>query len=318
MEGEKVLSLLSPGEWVSGQEVAESLGVSRAAVWKQIRMLRARGYQIESSTRKGYRLACIPDLLSPDRIRSGLNARTIGCQVQCFSEVDSTNRLARSLSQSCPDGTVFLAESQTGGRGRLARSWRSPAGGVWMSIFLRPAIPLAETYRINMTVSVALARVVFSLYGLEARIKWPNDLLINERKLCGILMEISAETDRIEYAVVGIGLNANVDVSGFPDDWKATSLSRELGHDISRNELIQKILEEIDHIYGSMPFEDLYDEWRSRSATLGKMVRITSDAGDIVGRAVELDEDGALGLETDDGHRRVIAGDCIHLREISK
>jgi BirA family biotin operon repressor/biotin-[acetyl-CoA-carboxylase] ligase len=313
---EWVLSRLFPGEWISGQEMAKSLGVSRAAVWKQVQILRAKGFEIESCTHRGYRLKSSPDLLESALIRSGLCTKTIGCKVNCFEEVDSTNHVARSLARSCPDGTVFLAESQTEGRGRLARSWHSPPGGVWMSIFLRPALPLAQAYRINMAVAVALARAVSNLYGLSARIKWPNDILIGERKLCGILMEISAEVDRIEYAVVGVGLNANIDVSCFPIEWRSTSLSQELGHEVSRIELIQKILQEVDDIYGSMAFEDLYHEWCSRSATLGKMVRITSGSGDLVGQAVKLAEDGALTLSTDEGYMRVLAGDCIHLREV--
>lgn len=316
MESEWVLSRLFSGEWVSGQEIAESQGVSRAAVCKQIKILRARGYEIESSTRKGYRLACRPDLLDAALIRSGLETRAVGCRVQCFREVDSTNRVARSLARDCPNGAVFISERQTEGRGRLSRSWQSPTGGVWMSILFRPDLPLPDAHRINMAASVAVARAVSKLYGLDPRIKWPNDILIGEQKLCGILMEISAEVDRIDYAVVGIGINANVDVSGFPLEWKSTSLSRELGRDVSRVELIQKILQEIDIIFGVIDFKDLYREWCDRSATLGKMVRVTSGGGDVVGQAVELSSDGALIVASKGTSVRVLAGDCIHLREI--
>jgi BirA family biotin operon repressor/biotin-[acetyl-CoA-carboxylase] ligase len=316
LESEWVLSRLFPGEWVSGQEMAESQGVSRAAVWKQIKMLRARGYEIEASTRRGYRLASRPDLLDPALIRSGLNTTVVGCQIKCFREVDSTNRVARSTASDCPDGAVFISERQTEGRGRLSRPWQSPPGGVWMSVLLRPDLPLAEAYRINMAASVAVARAVSKLYGLNPRIKWPNDILIGERKMCGILMEIDAEVDRIEYAVVGIGINANVDVSDFPVEWRSTSLLRELGRDVSRVGLIQKILQEMDDILGSMAFEDLYREWCDLSATLGKMVRVTSGGGDVVGQAIELSSDGALSIATDGTYVRVLAGDCVHLREL--
>ncbi len=173
------------------------MGISRAAVWKQIKILRSKGYEIESSTNKGYKLTCNPDILDPDLIHSGLNTRRIGRDLRCYSETKSTNDIARSIARDCVDGTAILADIQTGGRGRLARSWASPKGGIWMSLVLKPKIPLAHAYRINMAVSVALSRAISELYGLKAGIKWPNDLLIGDRKLCGIMMEISAEVDRL-------------------------------------------------------------------------------------------------------------------------
>ncbi len=183
-----------------------------------------------------------------------------------------------------------------------------------MTLILKPEIPMAEAPRINMAVSVALAKAIQSLYGLKAGIKWPNDLLIEDRKICGILMEVSAEVDRLDYALVGIGINANVDVSGYPSEWKATSLSKELGRDVSRSELIQRILQEIEEAYGKMNSREIYEEWRSLSVTLGRRSRIASAAGQIVGEAADLAEDGALLLKTEKGMKRVLAGDCIHLR----
>ena len=185
--GNEILDYLGEGSWVSGEEMASRLGISRAAVWKQIKSLRAKGFEIESSTKKGYRLVNKPDLLDSNLLRSGLETRRLGRELHCHREVSSTNEYARSIAACCKDGTVILAETQTVGRGRLSRPWSSPQGGIWMSLVLKPEIPLAQAYRINMAVSVALARAIYGLYGLKADIKWPNDLLINDRKLCGIL-----------------------------------------------------------------------------------------------------------------------------------
>jgi len=311
-----ILSFLISGEWVSGEEMAKRLTISRAAVWKQIQTLRRRGYEISASTRKGYLLVKKPDLLDADLIRSCLKTKWLGRDMRISTEVGSTNAVALSLARDCPSGTVILAETQTQGRGRLSRPWASPPGGIWMSLILKPKMPLNHVYQINMAVAVALCQAFSSLLGLEAGIKWPNDLLIGEQKICGILMEVSAQVDRLDYAVVGLGLNANNDPSGFPAEWRSTSLAAELRHDIDRCELICRILEEIEVAYEKMGSQEIYEEWRSRSLTLKRQVRITSPAGDQVGEAVDLAEDGALLLRVGDELKRVLAGDCIHLRPL--
>lgn len=316
--GSDLLSYLASGSWVSGEEIASNLGVSRAAVWKQVQALRTKGYQIESSTNKGYRLGANQDVLDHELIRRGLETDFVGKNLRYFREVRSTNKTAREIAADCVNGTVVLAEVQTKGRGRLSRSWHSPSGGIWMSLVLKPEIPLAQAYRINMAVSVAIARAMLRLYGIRAGIKWPNDILVNDRKLCGILTEVSAETDRLEYAVVGVGINANVDVKDFAADWNATSLSIELGSQVSRTKLIQTLLAEIEKAYKQMGSKDTYLEWREHSVTLGRRVRVTSSEGDIEGRAVHLSEDGALGIELvgKPGIRWIVAGDCVHLRAL--
>ncbi len=314
MAAHDILSFLISGEWVSGEEMAKKLAISRAAVWKQVQILRQRGYEISSSTGKGYRLTKKNDLLDADRISRSLKTRWLGKDMRIYDEVSSTNAAAIALVSSYPNGTVILAETQTDGRGRLSRPWASPPGGIWMSLVLKPIMPLNHVCQINMAVSVALCRALFSLYGLNAGIKWPNDLLIRDLKICGILMEVGAQVDRLDYAVVGLGLNANNDLSQFPAEWRSTSLAVELGHDIDRCDLICRILEEIEVAYENMGSNEILKEWRSRSLTLNRQVRITSAAGDLVGQAVDLAEDGALILQIGDEQKRVLAGDCIHLR----
>ncbi|MFZ3149983.1 MAG: biotin--[acetyl-CoA-carboxylase] ligase [Methanothrix sp.] len=316
MTAHDILSFLISGEWVSGEQMAKSLAISRAAIWKQIQVLRQRGYEISASTGKGYRLTKKPDLLDADRIFSCLKTKWLGRDMRVLAEVSSTNAVALSLARDCQNGTVILAETQTQGSGRLSRPWASPPGGIWMSIILKPKMPLAQVYQINMALSVALCRAVSSLFGLEAGIKWPNDLLIREQKICGILIEIGAQVDRLDYAVVGLGFNANNDPFDFPAEWRSTSLAAEMGRDIDRCELICRILEEIEVAYENMASKEIYEEWRSRSLTLKRQVRITSAAGDMVGEAVDLAEDGALLLRTGDELKRVLAGDCIHLRPL--
>jgi BirA family biotin operon repressor/biotin-[acetyl-CoA-carboxylase] ligase len=316
VSSQEILAFLAAGEWVSGEAMASRMKVSRAAVWKQIRILRKRGYEVESSTRKGYRLARKPDILDAELIRLSLKTKWLGRDLRCFEHVTSTNEVARSLIPEAACGTVILAETQSRGRGRLSRPWSSPPGGIWMSLILKPGMPLAQAYQINMAVSVAVSKAIFALTGLEAGIKWPNDLLVREKKICGILMEIGAELDRLDWAIVGLGINVNVDLSCFPEQWRSTSLSGELGHDISRSDLISRILLEIEDALETMGSEKLHEEWRIRSATLGRRVRIFSEAGEIVGDVVDLAGDGALLLQTGAEMKRVLAGDCIHLRPL--
>jgi len=311
-----VLTFLTAGGWVSGEVMAKKLAISRAAVWKQIQVLRRSGYDISASTGKGYRLAKKSDLLDADRISRSLKTKWLGRDMRIFAKVGSTNASALSMALSCQNGTVILAEVQTEGRGRLSRPWASPPGGIWMSLVLKPKMPLNHIYQINIAASVALCRALSTMLGLQAGIKWPNDLLIRELKICGMLMEVRAQLDRLDYVVLGLGLNANNDPSGFPTEWRSTSLSAELGHDLDRCDLICRLLEEIEVAYENMGSKEIYEEWRSRSLTLGRQVRITSAAGDQVGLAVDLAEDGALLLRTGDELKRILAGDCIHLRAV--
>ena len=213
------------------------------------------------------------DLLDADRISCCLKTRWLGRDLQIYDEVSSTNAVAIAMVPDCSNGTVILTETQTQGRGRLSRPWASPPGGIWMSLVLKPIMPLYHVYQINMAASVALCRALSSSFGLDVGIKWPNDLLIHELKICGILMEVGAQVDRLDYAVVGLGLNANNDLFHFPAQWRSTSLAAQLGHDIDRCDLVCRILEEIELAYENMGGIEIFEEWRSLSLTLNKQVR---------------------------------------------
>ncbi|MGB9902260.1 biotin--[acetyl-CoA-carboxylase] ligase [Methanothrix sp.] len=292
------------GDWVSGRKIGDALGMSRAAVWKHIMHLRSLGYRIEASTRLGYRL------LGPEPLHLQI-PESICSRLIVLESTGSTNEFARGIADEAESWTVVIAEVQTAGRGRLGREWLSPPGGVWMSIILRPRAPPSEAFRYTMAASVAVCGSLRDLYGLNARIKWPNDVLVNGRKICGILTEISAELDIINYVIIGIGINANMSVSSLPEEWNATTVSAELGREISRGELIARVLEEMRTLLES---GDVYREWVGLSDTINRRVRIQG-FGDVSGLAESLDPDGALILRRDDGELvRVLAGDCIHLR----
>ncbi len=311
--------ILSKGKRVSGERLAHELSVSRTAIWKHIRELREAGYMIESSTNLGYSLVSTPDALTPGEIKAGLKTRLIGKNIQYFKETESTNIIAREIANSVEEGTVVIAESQTGGRGRLGRKWLSPEGGVWLSIILKPGIQPQYAPRITLLAGVSVAKTIRS-FGLAAKIKWPNDVLINGKKVCGILTEIEAEMDMIDYCVVGIGIDANVDTESFPEDFResSTSLKKELGKDINRVEFVQKLLLEFDALYLKFQkeeFSSILEEWRNMSATIGEYVKITTQTRTIYGEAIGVDNEGALILETGEGHlEKIVAGNCEHLR----
>ncbi len=310
----------SKGEPVSGESLANELSISRSAVWKHIQTLKDEGYMIESSTNRGYSLVRSPDRLEPGEIKAGLKTKLIGKNIQYLKETESTNLIARSIAPSVEEGTVVIAESQTGGRGRLGRKWISPEGGIWLSIIIKPKIQLIYASRITLLAGVAVAKIIRS-YGLTARIKWPNDVLIDGKKICGILTEMEAEMDMIEYCVVGIGIDANVDTESFPEDYResSTSLKKELGHEIVRVEFVQKLLLEFDQLYQKFlkdGFSSILEEWRNMSETIGEWVKITTQSRTLYGEAIGVDSEGALIIETGDGRlEKIVAGNCEHLRK---
>ncbi len=274
---------------------------------------------IDSSTNLGYSLISTPDLLTPGEIKAGLKTSVIGKAIHYFKETESTNIIAREIASSVEEGTVVIAESQTGGRGRLGRKWLSPEGGIWLSIILKPRIQPLYAPRITLLAGVAVAKTIRSI-GLQARIKWPNDVLINGKKVCGILTEIGAEMDMVDYCVVGIGIDANVDTESFPEEFResSTSLKKELGHEINRVEFVQRLLEEFEILYLKFQnegFPSILEEWRNMSATIGEWVKITTQTRTVYGEAIGVDNEGALILETSDGQlEKIVAGNCEHLR----
>lgn len=310
---DEIVNILLESEGpVSGEEISRRLGVSRAAIWKHIKALRAEGYEIQSSTKVGYTLARLTDLLLPREITRGLSTRQIGRRVYHFDETPSTNDVAKNLARSgAPHGTVVVAERQTGGRGRLGRAWQSPEGGIWMSIVLRPKIEPRMAAGLTLALGYAVARAVSLACGLSAKLKWPNDVFIHGKKAVGVLTEISAEMDSVNYVVAGIGINANVDVSGY--EFTATSLSAELGRRIDRAALARAVLKEVEdahEVFVSKGLVAMISDITRMSCTVGSRVEVKTPEGVRSGLAVGIDEDGALLVKEDGGEvRRFLSGD---------
>ena len=304
-------------EPLSGEALAARLGLSRAAVWKRINRLKAQGYAIVGSPRRGYRLLAATDKLLPEEIVLGLKARRLTGPVHHFDEVASTNDLAKELAaQGAPEGTLVVAEAQTGGRGRLGRQWDSPPGtGLYVSLLLRPPLPPTEMPQITLTTAVAVARALKRVTGVAPGIKWPNDLLLDDRKLGGILTEMETESEQIRYLVVGLGLN--VGNPAFPEELAARPLLWPWAWGgptkNSRLEILKAWLEEFEDLYErflAREFGGILEEWRSLAVTLGRRVTVRQGPRAIHGLAVDVAPDGALLLETDSGEVvRVTSGE---------
>ena len=314
----KVLALLREAgdNYISGEEIAARLGVSRTAVWKHIRALKAAGYEIESHARRGYLLLEAPDLLLPQEIQPTLRTEVIGKNMVHYEEIPSSNNEAKKLAlDGAPDGTVVVAEAQGAGKGRLSRGWYSPARkGIWFSVVLRPTFLPQDAPKCTLMAAVAVVRAMKDM-GFSVGIKWPNDVLDNQgRKLVGILTELSAEMERINFVVIGTGINVNLWPEDYPDDIKdiATSLAMLRGGKVDRVELFARALEaraDLDVRVEEKGFGDVLDEWRRYSVTLGQEVNVIGVKETFAGTAADIDGDGALLIDTPEGRRRVLAGD---------
>jgi len=287
----------------SGPELAAALGVSRAAVWKHVEALRDAGFEVESDG--GYRVTGVPEYGGP-AVEYGLDA-PFG--VEFHERVDSTNRRARELAAEGAADVVVLADEQTGGRGRLDREWASPPGGVWASLVLRPELPPARTGLLTLAAAVAVTDAAREA-GVDAAIKWPNDVLVDGAKLAGVLTEMEGEADRVSWVVVGVGVNANVGTAALP----AGATSLQAAGEADRRLFTQRLLERFDDLRATPAA--VPDAWRERAATLGAVVRVETSEGTVVGEAVDITASGGLEVETGGGRRVVHAGDCEHLRRV--
>ncbi|MBW6462873.1 MAG: biotin--[acetyl-CoA-carboxylase] ligase [Firmicutes bacterium] len=300
---EKILKQLKDckGQFISGTDLSKNTDTSRAAIWKQIERLREEGYEISSVTNRGYRLDTEPDFLDSRLL--------IENRIICKHSVDSTNREARILAESgAPGYSVIAAEEQLQGRGRLGRHWFSPPkSGIWFSIILRPEhITPEEVTPVTLVTAVSIAAYFREIHNLQVQVKWPNDLLINSKKFGGVLTELKGEPDRIEYIIVGIGLNISQNTDTFPTELKerATSLFIESGKRHNRTYMLVEIYKALVNDYKlffSNGFSPFYKKWKYFSSTLGQQVTISRPGGSLTGRAVNLSEKGALIIEDNTG-----------------
>lgn len=325
MHDEKILKILRSNTetHTSSDELCKVTGISRAAVWKHVEDLRKEGYDIEASPHLGYKLVKIPDSLIPGEILWKLKTKIIGKAILSYKKIDSTNDSAYALAEKgIAEGTVVIAEEQTKGKGRHGRSWESPPkSGVYMSCIIRPLLAPNEIARITLLAAVAVAKAVRRFTGLEAMIKWPNDILINGRKVCGILTEMKAEQDSVGFIILGIGVNINTPISCLPKG--GSSLKEELhrsgkNEDLSRVEFVKKMLESLEEEYSRLRikgFKPIIDEYRSMSALPGSKIKVLLRNRTIEGEAHDIDSDGSLMVRLDSGVlEKVSSGDVVMLR----
>lgn len=303
--------------YLSGEEIAKKLLVSRTAVWKHINELKIAGYEINSHSRRGYALVEAPDLLLPNEIKNYLHTKLLGHNIKYYQEVISTNNQAKILAaEGAVDGTIVISEQQNGGRGRLSRGWFSPRSqGIWLSIILRPNFLPQEAPKCTLLSAVALVKAIERVAKIKVGIKWPNDILYSGKKLAGILTEMNAEMDAINYIVIGMGVNVNIQDADIPDELRdiMTSLCLLKGDKIDRVLLLCAILEELEALYQialKEGFGTILREWKKYSVTLGQEVRVMGFNNIFTGTAIDIDEAGALLVKLDDGSvKTVLAGD---------
>lgn len=319
---EKILKVIldNEKEFISGEELSKKLGISRTAIWKHIRILRSQGYNIESVNKKGYRLVDEPtDLLNPQNIYRNLKTKFIGKNVLHFETIDSTNDYAKKIGNELRDGSVIISEEQTKGKGRLGRVWESKAGeGIWMSIILKPNIIPNKAPFITLIAGASIVKAL-NILGVDAKIKWPNDITINNKKLSGILTELSAEIERVNYIVVGIGMN--VKDTDFEEELKdkATSLYKE-NYNLSRVDIVKEILCQFEKLYLDYIEKDdkkeVLDICRQYSAIINKEIYVIKNDQKELVDCIGINEEGNLIIKNKDGKLEEIMSGEVSIRGV--
>lgn len=317
----KILNHLKASNgFVSGEDISRALKVSRTAIWKYIKQLRSEGFTIEAISRRGYRLVSEPDKLFPERVQEGLGTKIFGKKIIYLDSVDSTMNAASKMAlEGAGEGTVICAEEQTNGRGRLGRAWVSPKGqGIYFSVILRPRMALSEASALTLVFAVAVCQAIRAATGLKVFIKWPNDILFQQKKVAGILTELNAETDRINFIILGVGINVH---GVLPASLKeAACLERPAAATISRVQVLQEILRQMEKIYDLFQrkgFFPIADTWRALSATLNAKVKVVELDKITQGTAIDIDSQGALLIKERSGNIvKKISGDIVHLRNL--
>ena len=322
MKGEILKLLKETDGYISGQELCERFGVSRTAVWKVINQLKEEGYEIEAVRNKGYILKGSADVLSKEELESTIHTKWAGANVAFFEETDSTNNEIRRLAeQGAPHGTLAVAERQLGGKGRRGRVWTSPAGvGIWMSMLLRPEIDPMAASMLTLVMALATRKGIETATGLRSEIKWPNDLVLNKKKICGILTEMSTELMEIQYVIPGTGINVNQ--TEFPDEIKATatSLRIESGKLQKRSEIIAAIMAAFEGYYDTFlktqDMSGLIEEYNANLVNLGNEVCVLDPAGEYRGVSEGINKDGALLVRLSDGTLKEIISGEVSVRGV--
>ena len=319
----KIVTLLKShkSNYLSGEDISESLKFSRAAVWKHIKKLQSLGYKINSRPKIGYKLIKATNLLLPWEISDGLETKLLGERIYYFDTIDSTQNFAIELgSKPQENGSLVVAHKQTHGRGRLNRKWFSPSGGIWFSVILHPEFEISAATLFPMVSSLALAIAIEKVLKIKPRLKWPNDLTLNGKKIAGMLVDASVESGKIDYLVVGVGINFKINPHEVEKAIKGTENYYGVATLVKKNDktppvkLIRAFLYELEKLYEMVlrgNSEYLIKEWTKRSSSIGKTVTVLSPAGMIRGKAIRVDKDGALVVSSKGKSQRMLVGDVI-------
>lgn len=313
----EILKMLRETEgYVSGQELCNKFGVSRTAIWKVINQLKEQGYVIDSVQNKGYHITEAPDVMTEEELQSCRKTKWAGQEIAYFDEIDSTNIKAKELAeQGYPNGTLVVADQQVSGRGRRGRSWESPSGtGIFMTLMLKPEINPNNASMLTLVAALAVAKAIKDVTGLDAQIKWPNDIVINGKKICGILTEMSAQFDYINHIVIGIGINVHNEVFSDEIAHMASSLLLESqGKKFRRAEIIEKILEYFEEYYEIyLETEDLTaltGEYNEILVNMNKSVRVLDPKDEFEGKAMGITAKGELIVDTWESRKLVSSGE---------
>lgn len=321
----KVLTFLQTHntEYLSGQDLSDVLRISRVAIWKHIKKIQELGYTVESKQKLGYKLISNSDALLPWEITRGLKTKVIGQQAYYFDSINSTQIQALKMAADPKNnGAVIVSEKQTDGKGRTGRKWISPKGGIWFSVILYPRFDISITTLFPIGAALALSIALEKTLKISPELKWPNDVTIKGKKLAGLLVDASFESNRVENLVLGIGINFNVDakqierkLKGTPNFYGVASLS-EQKKKVKPVELVQSFLAELEKIFqmlNSRETKKIISEWTRRSSTIGMNVEIDTLDGKVKGKAIKIDDDGALIVAKGNSTERIVAGDVNHL-----
>ena len=319
----KILSFLKAhrSEFLSGQDMSDILKISRVAVWKDIKKIRSLGYKIESKQNIGYRLIDSSKLPLPWEIKEDLNTKFLGNRIYYFNTVDTTQNFAMKIaSKKNEDGSVVIAKKQTGGRGRMKRKWKSPVGGIWMSIIIHPKFDVTYATLVPIATSLALCIAIEKTLKINTELKWPNDLTLKGKKIAGVLIDASIISNQIESMVLGVGINFKINPNELKNSIKKTPNFYGVATLVKKNENMSPIikqflceLEKILELINSGQIKKIRNGWTKRSSTIGRNVSIITDKGRINGKAIRIDDDGGLIISKGKKIVRVLVGDVKEL-----
>nr|AIF17650.1 biotin--acetyl-CoA-carboxylase ligase (birA) [uncultured marine thaumarchaeote KM3_78_D07] len=315
----KILSFLKAhrSEFLSGQDMSDILKISRVAVWKDIKKIRALGYKIESKQNIGYRLVDSSKLPLPWEIKEDLNTKFLGNRIYYFDTIDTTQNFAMKIaSEKNEDGSVVISKKQTGGRGRMKRKWKSPVGGIWMSIIINPKFDVTYTTLVPIATSLALCIAIEKILKINTKLKWPNDITLKKKKVAGVLINVSMISNQIENMVLGIGINFKINPNELENSIKKTPNFYGVGTLVKKNQsmtpLIKQFLYELENVLqliNSGQIKKIRNRWTKRSSTIGRNVSIVTNEGRISGKAIRIDNEGGLIISKNKKTHRVIVGD---------